>query len=617
MASLALPQEPHALPAHELTQHLKGAIQEVLGKPLLEISQLLQHTMNLQGRRREDGRALEIQLVSAGERLDVALGEFAYAMAGLKEEMGDTNDTVKSIMSRQLDILEKINTHMAEVSTHLRQENDSRAVGKEVASLLHDALETQTSAIHAWDHSIQELTTKLPSEEALNYRIKETLKVQGAAFQQWTRSLDGLFQKLPSREEFIRLVRAERQHQTTALQNLQHTLDTAVGQLPEKKHVAQFLKNVQTSLDTLSRKLPEETLWPEMLQAMRADPSADLHETQQLLRALPDQLMAWADTQNQTLRSDILDGFAHHLQETTGRMASQFSQLEAQVIQERNNVKETLQDLTDQLHGQFQTNSAELTKRLTDQIRDQDAHHEIDAGLRIQGLADQLAEELQETLKKLTEKQQKQIQQQNALLEKRLQRDSAQLTGQVKTSLKEGVVDSAQKLHEQMLEMEKLQARSSQEVAEKISDVLYTRLEHTFGTLTKGLSELRERVTSERTSMVSTMESWRKDASRSDEAKAHQMDQKISEVITHINTQRTDLISVIDALNQNLSNDLDGMHSGLVTQNEESTQHVTRKVTELGRVLEGVVNSVGQEQTVFIEMLGERLETLRRRMKVK
>ena len=403
-------------------------------------------------------------------------------------------------------------------------------------------------------------------------------------------TLDKAIKHLPSKDDI-----------TQPLLGLQNTLDKAIKHLPNTNDTTQFMLDVRESLDTLAQKYPAETVWTELLQVLRSGQSTQINN---------------------------LNGFAQRLQETTDRMVKQFSQLEEQILQERAHVRETLQSLmTDlsetvqgelrQLQIQFQENSNELAIRLADQSKELDTQNEVDSGLRIQGFADQLAKELKTTLHKLTAKQQEQLHEQNTLLEQRLQKDSAHMTKQVKTSLREGVVDSTQKLHEQMLEMEKLQARSSQEVAEKISDVIFSRLEHTFGTLTMGLAELRERFSSERNSIVATMENWIEDSSRSDQEKAQKIDQKISEVITHVNTHHDDLINVIDLLNLNLSNDMDGMRDKLLSKNEEGTQHVVQKVTDLGQVLEGVVNSVGQEQTIFIEMLGERLETLRRRMKVK
>ena len=675
-------------------------LQELLGDPLLEISQLLRQATEAQGRRREEGRSFEIQLISVGERLDVALGEFAYSIAGLKEKMDDSENTIHALMRQQRDLLVTINTNMEDVSQQLRAINEESTETEEtqieatqiedrdedhsareaMASLLQRTLESQTLALQSW----QEQTNALHGlQQTLDKAVEHApnKEVLGQSLQDIRASLDALSGKFPEEQTSAMAVWQE---QTNALHGLQQTLDKAVEHAPNKEVLGQSLQDIRASLDALSGKFPEEqtsamAVWQEQTQVLQG-----LQQTiDKAVEQFPNQLMAWTEGQNQRLHKNLLDGFAHQLQETSNHITQQFSQLQKKMLDDRGSMEETLQGLLAslsqvtemnatqsillqeqangkqtlgeitqaikdveqslsvkevddqkmvftvsdlmtridhelrQLQVQFHENSHEWAQRLANQSKEMDAKNEIDSGLRIQGLADQLAEELKMTLQKLTEEQQIQIQEQNTLLVKRLQNESQQLTGQVKSSVKEGLLDSTQKLHEQMLEMEKLQSRSSQEVAEKISDVLFTRLEHSFGSLTKGLSELRERFSNERNSIVSTMENWMLDTSRSDQEKTQKIDQKISEVIHHINTQHNDLVSVIDVLNQNLSSDLDGMRDGLLVKNDESTQHVTQTVTDLGRVLEGVVNSVGQEQTAFIEMLGERLELLRRRMKVK
>ena len=677
---VVLPPEFHPMQFNndqrEVTQNLQHAVKEALGEPLLEISRLLQRGMDVQGRRREDGRSSEIQLTSMSERLDVALREFARTMATMRDTMDGSNDTIKSILNRQLDFLERMDARMEDLGISFKQTGEIHAKAEKsaserelaseqkTASLVHDTLETQTLAIRAWNNAIQGLSAKLPSEEAIDQRIQKTLKIQEEAFQQWTQSLGAVFQQQPSREEFIRLVQTERHHQTEALQGLQHTLDRSLRHLPSREDLSHFLE--------------------------------DVHDLKNILRDIPGQIEAWGKEQSQGLRTGLLDGFAQQLQETTDQMATQFSQLEARILQERGSIDKTLQGLLAtlsevlqtseehtkllqehpteeqtlghvthmvqeathsageqivtkvveqvlsakgserqeittalsnlmtrmekelrQLQGQFHRDSDVLAKQLAGQSEALAAQSKVHAGVHIQGLADKLAEELTLTLQKLTEEQKKQLQEQGVQLEKRIQIDGAQQTGQVKTSLQEGLTDSTQKLREQIQEMEKVQIRSNQDMVKKVSDLLFNRLEDTFGTLTKGLSELRERFSSERSTIISTMELWKEDTSRSDQERTRQIDQKISEVVSQVNIHHDDLIRVIDLLSQNLNNDLDSMRHGLLSKNEENTHHVTQKVTDLGRVLENVINSVGQEQTVFIEMLGERLETLRRRLKTK
>lgn len=689
------PHEPATRPLDSRQQErillgLKGAVRDAFQEPLVEISQLARRTLEQHGARREEGRALEIQLESMGERLDVALQAFAVTMTDVKEEIHHTNETLTTFMGRQLDFMAEMTTHMAGVETHLNtltraSETETKGEGKtegDEVAILRITLEKHTAAMRMWHHAFQEMGAKLPSEEAVMKRIKETLKVQGVAFQQWTRSLDGLFQKLPSREEFIRLLQVERKQQTEALDGLRKSVDNALGQWPSRDETHRFLREVRASLETLSRSAPDATAISNLTTA---------------LERLPDRLMVWTEKQNEGLQAGILEGFAQQLQQTAERMAVQFAQLETHVFQERGRVQEALQSLmthlsqvalmnetqTELLQGQadrqdaalgrvvqqvqeathtageqvvarvveqvlsaqeveqkevenklasmaqrmeqelqqiqtqFQKNSDALAERLLAYVEQSDAQSESRSGARIQGVADQLAEELKTTLKQVTEQQHNRLQEHHTRLDERLSQTDVHITDQLDASLRDGLLHANQKLQDQVAEMATFQKRSQQEVAKKVSDVIFTRLDHTFGTLTEGMNDLRDRFASERHAIVSTMENWMADTSRSDREKTRQVDEKIAEVITHVTTHHDDLIGVLDLLNRNLSNDLEGMREKLLHTQEEGTQHLTRHVTDLGQVLEGVVNSVGQEQIAFIEMLGERLETLRRRMKLK
>ncbi len=563
------------------------AFRMVLNHFLLEFSQVLNRTSETQGRRREEGRAFEIQLLSVGERLDVALGEFAHAVVSSRTEMAQNHTAMQDLLRRQLLLLERMDAHfeqtnrqlqqinreqgerlswlervdahveqtnrqlqqinqdqgntlpfLTRLDAHLEQTNrqwqqtgkdqgsvlawlekveahmeqasrqrqqagkdqgsllawlekmeahweqtnrqrqqvgQDRGGTEEIATRLGNALEGQTSALQAWNHSLQEMIAQKPSEERLHQRLQETLQAQESTLQQWTNTLEARLQTLPSREEFMQWIQSEQGHQTEAWRGVHHTLNAVIGQVPDKGDMSLLLTEIR----------------------------------------------AW--------RTGMEEGIVHPLREATGQMADRFDTLEQEILQ----------------------------------FKEQNAQHAHNIGLIVQQLASHFSQTLQTTLQ------------------------------------------------------EQPKAESGQEMAEKVAEVLFARLEQTFGTLSVGLFELRERLASERNTIVSTMEGWRADVSRTEKEKDQKIDQKISEVISHVSTHHTHLAQVIDDLNQSLSQDLDGMRDGLLSKNEESTQQMVKKVSELGRVLEEVINTVGQEQTVFIEMLGERLEALRRRLRTK
>lgn len=405
-----------------------NSIQGVFNNFLLELSRLLHQTVETYGRRRDDGRAFEIKLMSAGERLDVAMGELAHAVIDAKTEMVTNHAVLQTLLQRQVGLLERMDTRLEQVNTHLARPQHAPDLLQGLQEILtHTVIDTKTVMI----------THHAASQDLL-------------------------------------------QHQVSLLERM----------------------------DTRLEQLNTQLAWPQHA---------------------PDLLQQFARLEQTLLQ--------HHLQ-----------------AEER---------LVQKLQDHFAGSSAGLTTQLVEQFKQFAAQNEQGASLRVHDLAEQLVTEMNATLQAHT------------------------------------------------------QTDSTEEVAEQVALLLSTRLEQTFGTLSNGLSDLRERFSSERDTIVSTMEGWRADSSRSDKEKDQKIDHKISEVITHVNTHHSHLIQVIDALNQNLNQDLQGMRGGLLDKNAESTQQMMEKVADLGHVLEEVINTVGQEQTVFIEMLGERLEALRRRLRTK
>ncbi|MEO5348570.1 MAG: hypothetical protein H7836_02850 [Magnetococcus sp. YQC-3] len=481
------PLEPHiSLPAPgaDGAEPFRG----VLNNFLQEFSQLLQRTLETYGRRREEGRALDIQLISVGERLDVAMGEFASAVVEAKREISGNHAAVQELLQRQLAVLEQLDARMTQ---------------------------------------------------------------QGDA--QWGRAMDEMVKELPTREELALWVQSERQEQTDALRSLQKAMEKTVGQLPDKEDAARLLTEIQGWRGEQQRDLLpalQETL-EKILGRL-----SDREDAARLLT----EIQGWRGEQQR----DLLPVLQENLERLLGRLSDKedaarlLTEIQGWHAGMEQGVSRQLQDVNQQVTRQFSTLEQELS-----QIKALSAQMEVNAGLLCRELADRVSNELQQNLQARSEAD----------------------TGEV--------------------------------MAERVAERLFTRLEQTFGTLSKGLFELRDRFSSERDLLVSAMEGWRADVSRADEEQSQHIEQKISEVISQVNTHHSSLTKVIDELNQGLSQDLDGMRTGLLSKSEESTQEMVQKVAELGRILEESIHTVGQEQTVFIEMLGERLEALRRRMRTK
>ncbi|MEO5362406.1 MAG: hypothetical protein H7838_02090 [Magnetococcus sp. DMHC-8] len=580
------------------------AFKGVLSNFMLEFSQLLHRTIDTYGRRREDGRAFEIQLIAVGERLDVALGEFANAVVTARTDMTQNHAAQQDLLRRQLILLEKTDAHFEQIGRQLQQaskdqggalallermenhaEQTSRLwqqTGREqggvtqLSSQLADALTSQTTALREVHNAVQGLGARLPSDEAVDRRIAQaSAQSQENTLLQWSRSLDALLSALPSREEYVRMLQVERDRQTALLQGVQASLDKFVAQVPDKGDMNRLLEAVAGVLGQVPDKADMDRLLAGVTGALgqvpdKADMDRLLAGVTGALGQVPDKADvdrlltgvtgALGQVPDKADVDRLLAGVTGVLDQVPDkadmhRLLTELQQWQAGL---QEGVATRFQEVTDRMTQRFDTLDGEIR-----QFQESSARREHDTGLLVQELAGRFSRELHTTLQ------------------------------------------------------EQPHPESGEEMAAKVAEFLSARLEQTFGTLARGLSDLRERLALERNTIVATMEGWRADVVRTDQEKDQKIDNKISEVISHVSTHHTHLARVIDELNQSLSQDLDGMRDGLFSKNEESTQQLVQKVSDLGRMLEEVINTVGQEQTVFIEMLGERLEALRRRLRTK
>lgn len=160
-------------------------------------------------------------------------------------------------------------------------------------------------------------------------------------------------------------------------------------------------------------------------------------------------------------------------------------------------------------------------------------------------------------------------------------------------------------------------AEANRELSETIIASLSERLETTVGNVAEGLTALRERFADQRESLDEAMQGWLEKAGQGTQVEPGEIDREVQEVVLHVDNRHAEMIEVIDRMNRQLSQDLQQMRQGLQENNEQVGSQVTRQMQELGESLEGVVTGIGREQSVFIEMLGERVNALRKRLKVK
>ena len=555
------------------------------------------------------------------QALDAIQGTLNQSLDQLQEQKNQTQalEAIQGTLNQSLDQLSE-------------QKNQTQTL-KTIQDTLSQALDQlkeqlpQNQTLQNIQDTLHQAVDQLPNKENLADFLTETRNSQLQILETFQTSLEHLSNKLPNESAWADLFRDHQEKQAAPFLELKQTLNTFPDRLIEWS-------------DTQNKSLHSG-----MLQTFSNQLEQTANHMAQQFKQLEGQIVQERSQVQATLQG-LLEGVSESLQETVQKSEQHASQHISQAVQQAtesnqitgekvmDHVKQAiiskesdkqvittaLSDISQrmetelvELRNQFQETSNDLAEKVSHQAHELSLLRAVDSGNKLQAYTDQLASEIKLTLHDLIETQQQRNLEQTNQLTQHLKTGDSQLVEQIQASLKEG--------QQRQLETEQTRAEANAEVAEKVVETLSLKLEKTFGSLADGLSELRERFSSEQGTIVQTMESWIKNNAQSDAEKSQKIDTKITEVISNVNTHHTDLIRVIDHLSQNLNNDLDQLRRGLVDKNEESSKQVTDQVThqvnELGRLLEGVVQSVGQEQTAFIEMLGERLDTLRRRLRVK
>ncbi|MBF0127013.1 MAG: hypothetical protein HQM02_07365 [Magnetococcales bacterium] len=236
---------------------------------------------------------------------------------------------------------------------------------------------------------------------------------------------------------------------------------------------------------------------------------------------------------------------------------------------------------------------------------------------KLYALVGGVSEEVKSTLMALAEVRANQDQERESVLVERLLSQTAEQAEGVKLALREELDATAKNLAQQIRDLDEDQSRSVEGSAQEVVNVIAQRMETAFGGVSTELAEMRKRLVAEQKGMEKSLQEWVMEAAKSTLKESKVLAQRIKEVQVNLDERHQGVIGVIDQLGQGLENDLEQLRDGLIHKNEESSRHVEQHLKELGTLLEGVVTSLGREQSVFIEMLGERLDTLRRRLRVK
>ncbi len=135
-------------------------------------------------------------------------------------------------------------------------------------------------------------------------------------------------------------------------------------------------------------------------------------------------------------------------------------------------------------------------------------------------------------------------------------------------------------------------------------------IEERFGGIDQGLNEMQGRMSEERDNIHGTLRGWIDELSQSTQVGARELSEHIHEVMKQNEQRHEGMLSALNGVGHKLDSDLSSMKDGMLAKTEEISGELIGHMDE-------VVTVNSREQQRFVEMLGERIESMRKHLKVK
>ena len=421
-----------------------------------------------------------------------------------------------------------------------------------------------------------------------------------------------------------------------------------------EKPVQEIVSSVQGSLQEMREAQTEQNraLSEQLLETFAAHLRQSVERLVEKLAEMGDRISSEREAMEATFRG-LAEGMAEAAREGGEDLPRQLEKAMAGAEVRQNGMLETLTKFTadmrgdiDLLQDRMRRTGREISEQVAAQTRDMLEKGTIQTGNRLDEASGRMKDEvgaLNATLHALTRERVGREAQRDALLNDRLQSSNEQLMDQLQTlfqvnvdrenqreerlldrladndekvvekvqnSFQEGLEASTQLVTEGVQETVDRQEKRSRDLADMMMATIASKVENTFGGLADGLNNLQQRFTSERDTIRSTLQSWVDDLARANQTETQALAQSIRQVLADMESGHDGMMGALTRFGTSLSGEMEGMRDGLLESSEKNAR-------ELARHMDEVVNTVGREQAVFIEMMGERLETLRKRLKVK
>ncbi|MBF0159561.1 MAG: hypothetical protein HQL58_08540 [Magnetococcales bacterium] len=153
-----------------------------------------------------------------------------------------------------------------------------------------------------------------------------------------------------------------------------------------------------------------------------------------------------------------------------------------------------------------------------------------------------------------------------------------------------------------------------QQVMDTLLLSLNSHLEHASGHLSDHLAAMRDQLVGEQETLHSDLRQWVQQLAGSNQQEMQSVHQRMADFLTWSKGRHHDLLAALDQFNQRINADL-------VDKMQHVESEILQRRAEADQVMAGRIEQIVRhnsgEQAAFIEMLSERLDTLRQRLKVR
>ncbi|MBF0358224.1 MAG: hypothetical protein HQL70_06415 [Magnetococcales bacterium] len=273
----------------------------------------------------------------------------------------------------------------------------------------------------------------------------------------------------------------------------------------------------------------------------------------------------------------------------------------------------SIQDELNQLQNLIKETSGDLSTHMKSQQPTTQHHQQQEETIK------RLESEFKSTMHELNTKQEESLKNREQELIGQVLASNNKANERLQASIKEEIAETKQSIAKNIQEAREEQSAESSELSQRISLIsnISDKMSNSVSDITAGLDQLRDKVTTEKEVLNSTMKGWVDDLASTNKAGTKEIASQIKGVIEQVDNRHDGMIKTINKLNHGMGNDLKDMKEKILKSGMDSERNLAESLSKMGQGVEETVQRTSDEQSAYIELLGERMEAMRRKLRVK